>query len=169
MYQRLGREQAYSVDCPALRERGVHPRQRARREQAVGRRDGDAQRLRGAEVEVADAAWHERIGDARQVETHAEQVEPALQQPRWPCEQLGGLASVPAQAAETGPCEESALPPDQLGRAVELVERRADVHAVEPERLRDQLAHQLGEAPPGHALYDLADQVAVREPVVARA
>src|SRR5262249_20219095 len=133
----------------------------------IGRGNRDAQGLCGAEVEVADAARHERVGDARQVEPQAEQVEQALDHPGGPRKQLRRLAAVPAQAGESAPREEALVRPDQLGRAVQLVDRRADVHPVELERSSYELAYQIRETAPGDALDDLADEVAVREPVVA--
>ena len=104
-----------------------------------------------------------------QVEPDAEQAEQLLQQPRRPLEQLGRLAPIPVQATDAPRGDAAALGPDQLGGAVQLVERGTDVHAIELERIGDQLAHQVGEAPAAHALDDLAHQVAVGEPMVARA
>jgi hypothetical protein len=153
------REKAHAGDGVATCERRVHQRQRPCREERVRGRDGDAERLLGAEVEVADTAGHERIGDARQIEAHAEQVEHALKDPCRPLEHLGRLVAIPAQAAEAARCEEPALGPDQLGRPGQLIEWSADVHAVESERFSDQLLDELREAAAGHALDDLADEI----------
>ena len=149
--QRGAGEEALSLQLSAPGEHRVHARQRPRGEHAVERRD----------LRVEDARREEHVlPPARE-----QRVERA---PRVEPDDRGDAAEDPEADLLPDRCFTRALArTHQLGQARALVHRRADVEAVQRERLAQLGPHQLRQRAAGGAPQDLAHQPAVGDAVVA--